>query len=213
MDSHIKDSSYRVRVPWIDIYRYYVEIWDSGFREEIKERAGKTKGCMSDADSCLLYSLIRYYKPNLCLESGTGRGKASAFILKALSHNKKGYLTTVERNKKIKIGELIPEELSSRVTFINTSIEAFIESDIKKWNFFLHDATHRLSSQLFEYNTFWDRLNPGGILTSHDTEYSTAFTKFVESKYVMDEKGLTCFKESTFGTWGNVGNFGWISKK
>ena len=43
--------------------------------------------------------------------------------------------------------------------------------------------------------------------------YNTSFLDFVNSKYVMDEKGLTDFKKNRFGVWGAMGNFGFITKR
>jgi len=211
------NSEYRVRIKWKELYSYNTEIRNSGFPEELRERAkGDMKGCMSDEDSVLLYSLVRYFKPIYCLETGTGRGKASAFILKAFKDsNLVSTLVSIER-KSANVGELIPDDLKSRFEPINSTVEDFVASENFKHvplDLFLHDSTHRKEAQLWEYNIFWERLRSKGILCSHDTEYSTAFLEFVKSKYVMDDKGLTCFKESLFGIWGNIGNFGFITKR
>lgn len=210
----MKDSNYRVRIKWEKIYFYSTYIFNSGFMDEIKERAGDTSGCMSDNDCALLYALVRYYKPLSCIESGTGRGKATSFIAKGMLDNgNDGTITSVERSIKIKVGEIIPDALKERVTFYSGDIKQFISTKVQQIDMFLHDSTHRRNSQLMEYNTFWEHLWEGGLLCSHDTEYSTAFAEFVISKYKMDSKGLTCFKDTEFGVWGNMGNFGFVTKR
>ena len=211
------NSEYRVRIKWKELYSYNTEIRNSGFPEELRERAkGDMKGCMSDDDSCLLYSLVRYFKPIYCLETGTGRGKASAFILKAFKDsNLVSTLVSIER-KTANVGELIPDDLKSRFEPINSTVEDFVASENFKHvhlDLFLHDSTHRFTHQMWEFNTFWKLLRCNGVLCSHDIAYNTSFLEFLQSKYVMDKKGLTDFEKSKFGVWGAMGNFGFITKR
>ena len=211
-----EDSKSRLKIDWKMLYSYIEEINKSSFVDEIQERAkNDTQGCMSTTDSTMLYGLIRLFKPKVCLETGSRRGKSSAFILKALKDNNEGVLLGIERDTKIKIGELIPERLISSFRIYNMSVHKFVESDEfkeLKIDLFLHDSTHRYEHQLWEFKTFWDKINNGGLLCSHDILYNTSFIDFIESKYVEDDKGLTDFIKSSFGVWGALGNFGFISK-
>jgi len=212
-----EDSKGRIKLDWKALYKYIDEINTSGFVDEIQTRANNdTKGCMSTIDSTMLYGLIRLFKPKVCLETGTRRGKSSAFILKALKdNNNDGILLGIERDTKIEIGELIPTYLKDSFGTYNMSVEKFVGSeDFKNLNLdlFLHDSTHRYEYQLWEFKTFWAKINNNGLLCSHDILYNTSFIDFIKSKYIMDDKGLTDFIKSSFGIWGVLGNFGFISK-
>jgi|AntAceMinimDraft_18_1070375.scaffolds.fasta_scaffold17193_2 hypothetical protein len=211
-----QDGKGRIRIDWKTLYKYIDEINTSGFVDEVQARANNdTQGCMSTIDSTMLYGLIRLFKPKVCLETGSRRGKSSAFILKALKDNNEGVLLGIERDTKIKIGELIPERLISPFRIYNMPVHKFADSEEfknLKLDLFLHDSTHRYEHQLWEFKTFWDKINNGGLLCSHDILYNTSFIDFVNSKYIMDDKGLTDFIKSSFGVWGVLGNFGFLSK-
>ncbi|OYT15996.1 MAG: hypothetical protein B7C24_10135 [Bacteroidetes bacterium 4572_77] len=209
-------SEARIRIDWGKLYDYNAEIRNSGFPEELRKVAGQMKGCMSDMDSCFLYALIRYFKPALCFETGTGRGKASSFILKGFEDSKlDSKLITLEQ-KTAHTGELIPHHLRKYVEFINSKVQTFVQSQefkILKLDLFLHDSTHRYDHQLWEFQTFWKKLNVGGILCSHDVDYNDSYLDFIKSQYVVDSKGLTEFEKCGFGVWGKVSNFGFVSKR
>jgi len=210
-------SEARIRIKWNELYQYMTDIWNSGFPEEIYNRSGEdTKGCMSTSDSCLLYACVRYFKPKRCLETGARRGKASSFILKGLEDNGTGRLIGIERDKSVTIGELIPQKLKYRFDPVNAHIEKFVESSEFKnlsLDLFLHDSTHRYKHQFWEFNTFWEILDSGGVLCSHDVDYNDSFLDFVKLQYVVDQKGLTDFDKNKFGVWGKMSNFGFVTKR
>ena len=96
------------------------------------------------------------------------------------------------------------------------NVKEFVKSDEFKsltLDLFVHDSTHRYNYQLWEFNTFWGKLNSGGLLCSHDVDYNTSFLTFVNSKYKMDNKGLTDFTNSEFSVWMKVSNFGMLGKR
>jgi len=211
-----------MNIDWKKFYDYISEIRENNFHQEIAEKIGDIKGCMSDHDCFLLYAIVRYFKPRFLLETGSGSGKSSSFILKALKRNgEKGnsynpVLLGIERDHRKEIGFLIPDSLKKWFVPIRSSAEKFVESgDFKKisLDFFLHDSTHRYEHQMWEFKTFWEKLLPEGILCSHDIVYSTSFLEFVRGKYVMDERGLTDFERSNFFVWGAFGNLGFVVKK
>jgi len=214
----------RIQIDWERFYSYIPEVKGSEFQAEVKRNIGDNpSGFMGDIDTQFLYALVRYFKPMVLLESGSGQGKSSAFILKALAVNaeedakySRSILIGVESNKWLEIGRVIPKEVKDRFVPINSTIQKFTEGpDFTgyKWDFFLHDSIHRYNHQMWEFNTMWPLLKAGGVLCSHDTMYNTSFLEFVQKRYAMDEKGLTDFEKSEFGVWANFGNFGFVTKR
>jgi len=211
----------RIRIKWQELYDYMQEVKGSGFFQDLSTRIEDPKGLMGSDDCFMLYAVVRFFKPQVCLETGTGLGKSSSFILEALSKNVQAndnappLLITIERDNK-KTGDLIPKHLRKWCRQMHISIQDYIESDEfkrLKLDLFLHDSTHRRGHQLWEFETFWSKLNKGGVLCSHDVDYNTSFLDFVASKYRMDDKGLTDFEKSEFAVWLKVSNFGFMVKR
>lgn len=210
----------RIRIKWVDLYRHMDQIRGSDFHKDLLSRAGETKGLMGDDDACALYAVVRHFKPKICLETGTGRGKAAAFILKGLYDNEpgssKGRLISIERNfEHSVVGELIPKDLRDRFIQVKMTVQRWVkmpEFKDHKLDLFLHDSTHRYKHQLWEFKTFWPLLKSGGVLCSHDVDYNTSFTHFVADQY-KSVNGLTDFENSGFAVWMKLSNFGFILKR
>lgn len=212
----------RVKIKWQDLYGYMQEVKGSQFFQDLSTRIEDPKGLMGSDDCFMLYAIVRYFKPQVCLETGTGRGKSSSFILEALARNSQTdvfttqpLLVTVERDSR-KTGDLIPKHLLKWCHQTHMSVQDCVKSDLFKnleLDLFLHDSTHRYKHQMWEFETFWSKLNKGGVLCSHDVDYNTSFLDFVSSKYRMDDKGLTDFEKSEFAVWLKVSNFGFVVKR
>lgn len=216
-------SEARIRIKWQLLYEYMQEAKRSKFFRDLLTQIGGTRGLMGSDDCFMLYAVVRYFRPSICLETGTGQGKSSTFILEALEKNNvenglsnsSPLLITIDRNVK-KTGELIPKHLWKWCHQIHTSVEDYVGSDEfkkLKLDLFLHDSTHRYKHQMWEFETFWSKLGKGGVLCSHDVDYNTSFLDFVVSKYKMDDKGLTDFEKSEFAVWLKVSNFGFVVRR
>lgn len=212
----------RVRIKWQILYDYMQEVKGSQFFQDLTTRIEAPKGLMGNDDCFMLYAVVRYFKPQVCLETGTGRGKASSFILEALARNgqvdvptMQSLLITIERDSK-KTGDLIPKHLWKWCHQIHGSVQDYVKSDEfkkLKLDLFLHDSTHRRGHQMWEFETFWPKINSGRVLCSHDADYNNSFLDFVSSLYILDNNGLTDFFKTKFTVWLKVSNFGFVVKR
>jgi predicted O-methyltransferase YrrM len=170
------------------------------------------RGAMSRFDAAFLYALVAHFKPRTVVEVGTHVGMSASFILKAMldAGIKDGRLYSVEATPSDITGVLIPDELRDGVDLVSGDIHELAVSGHLPGtiDFFLHDSTHRYSHQLWEFQTFWRRLSPGGILASHDVDLNASFVDFVSATYAHDSKGKTIKAATEHTSWGRVGLIG-----
>lgn len=62
---------------------------------------------------------------------------------------------------------------------------------------------------LMEYGYFWNRMEDGDLLVSHDVHLSSAFTK----TYQHDKIGQTDPDVTIHTYWGRWGNLGFVVRK
>lgn len=149
-----------------------------------------------DAGICL-YSLVRALRPRSVVETGVANGESSAIILKALDINGAGHLYSIDLlppqpspelaassglylPPNAGIGWLVPQELRRRWRFLSGDAREVLPPLLKElgWiDMFLHDSHHSYEHMLFEYESAWARLRPGGLLLSDDC-WCPAFADF-----------------------------------
>jgi len=177
------------------IYGFYNEINDSDF---IKKMITKSKSYLSFSRLDMLsplraptiYVICRIFKPEIVIETGVADGFSTSFILRALEANEKGQLFSIdlpnqlgEKKSKDGIGWLVPEKLRHRWKLIvGPSREKLIPllENLKKLDLFFHDSNHSYENIMFECNTAWKYLNPGGQLLVDDITENNAFRDFTE---------------------------------
>ena len=148
-----------------------------------------------------LYHLICLLRPNTVVETGVFRGISSAFILSALSRNRRGRLYSIDlpgasyempdggRDTSNlppgeKTGFVVPESLRERWTLVlgdSKSELVPLLSKLGEIDMFLHDSEHTYECMMWEYSSAWPFIRPGGVLASDDIGWNRAFDEFVSA--------------------------------
>ena len=112
------------------------------------------------------------------------------------------------------IGSMIPERLRGGFVPCLGNVRGFMKehNGPAETDFFLHDSMHRYKHQTWEFEHFWTRLRPGGLLVSHDVNMNAAFTDFVSKTYVHDAKGFSVEGKTGHSHWARWGNLGFMVK-
>lgn len=150
----------------------------------------------------LCYLICRAKPPEIVIETGVAFGVTSAFILKAMSINKRGILHSIDLpplgiDSNDYVGSLIPFEIRDRWQLHRGTSRRILPELLREnppINLFIHDSLHTYSHMLWEFNTVTPRLEANGILISDDIADNRAFQTWVEqakpSKYkVIRKKG------------------------
>ena len=179
-------------------------------------RLFKEKICYKNA---ALYALCRLFSPDIAVETGVHYGASSAFILQALADNGKGHLYSIDLpNASYKLngsssthsdllpegrttGFVVPTDLRNRWTLIlgnaKEELPALAES-LQFIDMFHHDSLHTYEHMIFEYQTVWKKLRPGGLLTSDDVTWNSAFSDFCSAAqlrhFIVEEMGLAVIR-------------------
>ncbi len=145
-----------------------------------------------------LYLLVRCARPNFVLETGVNRGWSSAAILRALEHNDRGRLVSIDLPNadpggrvdadgmrdfswvpQDRTGLEVPEHLRHRWTLrLGDARQMLEEYRGAGVDFFFHDSEHSYPHQAFEFGWALGILPRGGILASDDVDRSPAFDEF-----------------------------------
>lgn len=148
------------------------------------------------------YVIVRALKPKVVVETGVAAGLSTACILAALEQNglgelhsidlpnyERAYLSALSKEpsailpKDKSPGFLVPEGLRSRWHLhLGNSCDLLphLLSKLRTLNLFLHDSEHTYGTMIFEYETAWLHLEPGGILLSDDVGWNDAFPDFCQ---------------------------------
>jgi len=207
---------------WDAVTRFANEIRASEFMSDMISRrdAYGSEGVMGALDCATLYGLTRWLRPQALVESGGFIGMSSAFILKALTHEKlaTSKLYSIELSEDCEQGVLIPEELRASGGFVpmRGRIEDFLKGEQlpRSIDMFLHDSSHSYRHMLWEFRQFWPRLRDGGLLVSHDVQMNAAFPEFVTKTYAHEKKtGRRDAERTSHYEWGRWGYIGFAIKK
>lgn len=145
-------------------------------------------------EKLIIYSIIRAIKPDVCVETGTHKGKTALYIAQALYDNKKGHLWTAEINKDfaqetinnfnkypemkkfITLQQVKGEDLKIKVNGMSALIDfAFI------------DSYHEKEVVLGEIKALFPQLSRHAIVIFHDCEL---VTKIPGVNDAIEEAGL-----------------------
>ena len=144
-----------------------------------------------------LYLVVRAIRPNIMIETGSFDGLGTAVILLAMDKNNRGVLYTIDlpnprlpQDMKAEPAWIVPDYLRARLELrigkSSEHLEQVIEQAGGAVDMFYHDSWHTYENMIFEYQTIWSALRPGGYLMS---EYlpgrkgaSKAFNDFAMTK-------------------------------
>jgi predicted O-methyltransferase YrrM len=139
-----------------------------------------------------LYLLVRLIRPAIVLETGVSSGASSTYILRALHENNRGRLYSIDlppdnlpQGKGS--GWIVPQFLRNRWSLHIGDSKNLLEvllNEIGMIDFFIHDSLHTYDHMMWEFNTAWTSLIPGGLFLSHDVGANDAFMDFMKQKGV-----------------------------
>jgi predicted O-methyltransferase YrrM len=137
-------------------------------------------------DAVALYTLVRIIRPRTVVESGVSDGLSSTVLLRALSANNDGHLTSLDfplvglpRVYGKSPGWLVPENLRSRWTLVLGRSQRTMTTALPKdasLDFFFHDSEHSHSVVLAELTWAIHRGKPGTICIVDDALASSAIS-------------------------------------
>lgn len=143
-------------------------------------------GGMEIDDCRILYIICRVIRPKIVVETGTGHGFSSSFIIQALEDNGYGELYSIDLHYRngisVPIGKqpgwVIPEYLKHRFHLFlgeSTRIMPKLLRKLGKIDIFIHDSRHTYRTMIKEYETVLPYLRKDGLLLSHDVKVNDAF--------------------------------------
>jgi len=129
----------------------------------------------------LLTKLIEEFRPSVVVETGVANGRSTRQILSAFKQFElqNSRLISMDIDSNVVKADLRENE-QFEFRLIDSPIKFKIEmANIFYCNIFYHDSDHSYSSQMMEYETAWEILDPeNGILISDDVNWSNAFRDF-----------------------------------
>ena len=139
-------------------------------------------GCNSINDEFpkYLFALVRHFKPELIVESGTYNGYSTSFLAFAMIKNGLGKLVTIDINKKS--GQIIPKTLKSNIMFINKDSLAVLRTHLTDSRIlFFTDSVHTYKHVKKELSILLDyKLKKGSVVLIHDANVTGVRKAFVE---------------------------------
>ena len=177
-----------VNINSTEIEQYKKEIISNKrFHQQIIKNRGRFGGRFYGIGSelgVIVYIICRVLKPDVVVETGVSSGVSSSYILCAIENNNNGKLYSIDLSWGVQSGWIIPDYLRH-----NWHLELGKSSDmlvpllkrVGEIGIFLHDSEHSYKNMLWEFQTAWEYLKPGGILLSHNVNHSRAFPDFCEN--------------------------------
>ncbi|BFU42306.1 class I SAM-dependent methyltransferase [Krasilnikovia sp. MM14-A1004] len=127
-----------------------------------------------------LYGLTRLLKPATVVETGIADGRSSFMILSALDRN--GHGTLYSFDVRPDAGSLVlgHPRWKRTVSDAKEPRRSFTEviDGLDTIDLFLHDSDHGYPNQMFEYESAWPKIPPGGVLASDDVDLTKAYVDF-----------------------------------
>ncbi|QGA68063.1 class I SAM-dependent methyltransferase [Sulfolobus sp. E11-6] len=175
----------------VDLNKYWDEAEE--INNEIKRALGNDfRYALSETKRYILYSIIKYYNPDIVIETGVGPGVSSTIILSALE---KGTLYSIDVRETLEngkqVGFLVQEQLRSKwKLYIGRSRDILPDllKRLGKVDIFLHDSEHTFENVTFELNIVWDYLRNGGVLLIDNLDFTKA------PYYFAKQKGVKLYK-------------------
>jgi predicted O-methyltransferase YrrM len=203
---------------WSAFCQSILAIQQSDFMREMEYRLRTlgTKSSMGVYDCSVLLAIVKKFAPKTCVETGGNLGMSSSFILQGMldAGVPDGTLLSVEADSTLAIGSMIPERLKTGFHPMIGDVKQFMKKNAfpPQIDLFLHDSSHRYKYQYLEFQYFWKRLKPNGVLVSHDVNFNASFVDFVSRTYRHDKIGITDRTRTTHSLWARLGTIGFMVK-
>jgi predicted O-methyltransferase YrrM len=149
--------------------------WMQRRRIELGEYRGPYRlGSTPVFDCDTLYLLVRSLRPDVVVETGVCYGESSAYILHALSENRRGVLYSIDLGNTVDEPPsdfFVPKHLLDRWHLIigdsKQELPALL-ARLGRIDLFHHDSLHTYEHMMWEYGTALPHLTAAGVLSSHD---------------------------------------------
>ena len=147
----------------------------------------------------LQYAAARALAPERIVETGIANGVSSAYLLLAIQKNGKGRLHSIGLGDPAflpagtEAGWFVPAWLRGpwQVHIGDArQLLAPLLGQIGTMDLFIHDSLHTYDHMLWEYETAYPALRPGGLLLSDDALWNSAFHDFARKVQEPDAKIL-----------------------
>jgi predicted O-methyltransferase YrrM len=184
------------------IREYAAELRDDRkFHDAIDEKRSAHEGKRGSAWNygigpelgAILYIICRKQKPYCVIETGVASGISSSHFLDALETNQRGELYSIDlpARQRTPSGWMIPDYLRHRWHLTQgksfDNLEPLLKK-VKEIDIFLHDSDHSYENMRWEFEAAWTHLKTGGLLLSHNIDYSDAFPDFCRDHRVRGLK-------------------------
>jgi predicted O-methyltransferase YrrM len=180
------------KLPISEVEEYFIELeTDIEFAEQLKGKGEKLKRRyelifpIPYARRIVWYALVRIFKPNVVVESGTEKGLGSLIINRALEKNRTGQLYTLDID--IYAGSLFDAQDKEKINLvIGDSIESI--GRISEIDFFIQDSNHSLEHEILELKALEKQLSKNSIVISdnaHDSNALFEWSKKMERNYLF----------------------------
>jgi predicted O-methyltransferase YrrM len=145
------------------------------------------------------YAAVRALKPNCVVETGVANGVSSSYLLLALQKNGRGRLHSVGLADPVflpagkELGWLVPPWLRSSWQIHPGDARDILPTlfaQLGNIDVFIHDSLHTYEHMLWEFETAYPYLAPGGLLFSDDALWNDAFHDFARKAGAQEARIL-----------------------
>jgi cephalosporin hydroxylase len=161
-------------------------------RKLTKYRDWRHRVTYNKAVIALGYSLVREFKPDLIVETGTATGSNTSVLLSALERNGRGRLISIDLPPQAdkltmeitlvesEVGYFIPEEFKHRWSYRKGDAKLLLPPLLaeEKVDIFIHDSLHTTTHMAFEYEVARALTAPGTLILSDDILWNDSFDSF-----------------------------------
>jgi len=150
-------------------------------------------GGWDDADPALAratWCLVRHLRPRCVVETGVGRGLTSRLALEAMERNGLGHLSSIDQPPALapalrrQTAIAVPSALRGRWTYVRGSSRRRLPAvvrDLEMVDLFIHDSMHTGRNVVFELETTWPVIRPGGVGLLDDVSLNRGFARFLDA--------------------------------
>jgi hypothetical protein len=190
------------------------QVWDAtvsglvaaGLRVGLASYRGWNDGDRAQAKA--IWCLIAHLRPAAVVETGVAHGLTSRVILEGIQRNGSGHLWSVDLPAvdpalHHEIGIAIPAALRPHWTYVEGTSRRRLPALVRRLKYvdlFLHDSLHTGRNTLFELDTVWPTLPPGGAALADDIHRNLGFSRFIEQ--VAPAAWVAARHVSGDGLWG-----------
>lgn len=145
------------------------------------------------------YAVARALAPDYIVETGIANGVSSLYLLLALQKNRRGTLHSIGLADPVHLppgkdpGWIVPQWLRTpwQVHLGDTrAILPGLLAQLGNIGIFIHDSLHTYDHMMWEFETAYPHLRPGGLLVSDDALWNDAFNEFARKAGASDARIL-----------------------